>query len=403
MNFKKLYGLGLKLTILTACILSCIGLISASENHQDQSEKAGQVSEDSQTPQIWDFSFKGSYVNLSSGSRSLEDNAFFSNLQRLRLELTGTSEQTLTIKIISDLEAVLGNTLQTSDFSAFKQQTPKGFEIVDTEDIFLRHRLYRAYLQYQKDNLQITLGRQRIALGVSKIWSPTDLLNPFTPLSIEKEERGGVDALRFEVHSAPLTQTSLTYIPSDKWRDSTLMGRCITNISEHDFSVSVGKFKRDYVLGVDVARNFAGAGLRTEGTYTVSPDRPNFFRFTLGGDYTFKNSFQLVLEYYYNGLFSVKEQPLDMNGTVVPDPLDLARNNLGILGSYDITPLLRSNTYLIYAVENRGFFLNPEIAYNVSQNVDLSFGGMFFYGRKGSLFDRLQNVYYFRIQWFFGR
>jgi len=94
---------------------------------------------------------------------------------------------------------------------------------------------------------------------------------------------------------------------------------------------------------------------------------------------------------------------LDMNGTVVPDPLDLARNNLGILGSYDITPLLRSNTYLIYAVENRGFFLNPEIAYNVSQNVDLSFGGMFFYGRKGSLFDRLQNVYYFRIQWFFGR
>ena len=48
-------------------------------------------------------------------------------------------------------------------------------------------RIYRGFVRYEGEPVELRVGRQRIAWGVGRIWNPTDRLSFVPPLSIEPD------------------------------------------------------------------------------------------------------------------------------------------------------------------------------------------------------------------------
>ena len=115
------------------------------------------------------------------------------------------------------------------------------------------HRLYRAQWQVALGGTDPRLGRRRIVWGTSRFWSPMDLLNPFGPVALERDERLGVDAVLVEHRFGPVSRAAAVYalghVPgrdsrARQWHDTA---RGV------DFFVTVGRFRGDEVIGLDLA------------------------------------------------------------------------------------------------------------------------------------------------------
>lgn len=70
--------------------------------------------------------------------------------------------------------------------------------------------LYRAYGQYQGERHFWSIGKQRIPLGVGRIWNPIDVFNPVDVQAVETDERSGTDAIRYEYALSELSNLDLT-------------------------------------------------------------------------------------------------------------------------------------------------------------------------------------------------
>ncbi|MFX8565689.1 hypothetical protein ABTL91_18930, partial [Acinetobacter baumannii] len=83
----------------------------------------------------------------------------------------------------------------------------------------------RAWIGVEDEGGALRAGRQRIAWGTGKIWNPTDVVNPYQPTSIERDERRGVDALYAREGLGALGQAELVWAGEDRWVDHQLLAR----------------------------------------------------------------------------------------------------------------------------------------------------------------------------------
>src|SRR5207253_1761816 len=102
-------------------------------------------------------------------------------------------------------------------------------------------------------------GRQRVAWGTGKFWNPTDVLNPYQPTSVERDERRGVDAAYAKYSLGDLTQAEAAWAPQDRWPEHALLGRLKSNWRGYDVSAMGGKIAsstNSWMAGGDFAGNF---------------------------------------------------------------------------------------------------------------------------------------------------
>lgn len=350
----------------------------------------------------------GYYKNLLFSSETFfpKTEQFTLDLNRLRLELQGKASDRVSMDIQYDHEAILGSFLKTDLFSIQKNQEPDTYldlenAYLDQTRIFARHRLYRGYLTIYSPYADLTIGRQRIAWGTTRFWNPTDLLNPFNPIQLEREERSGVDAILTDVSLGALSKLSLVYAPQDSLEESSAAARLRTNISGFDLSVMGGLFRKDQVVGFDFAGAIKDIGVRGEATYTAADLEDNFIRAALGADYTFPNTLSLMAEYYYNGEGKADEKDYDFQRLFSWEILSLARHYIGISIGYDVTPLLRWDNYAILNLNDGSLFLSPNLTYSVITDLDLAMGIQIFEGSDKSEYGAFHNLYYTQLQWFF--
>lgn len=355
-------------------------------------------------PDQKDYSWrlKGYYKNLAMGSETIDGRDYFVDLNRLRLELTGTWREMLSLRLIYDHEGLLGNYLHTDEFRQIKSAQDQDildltWDINDGRDFFWRHTFYRGFLKYESERLNITLGRQRIAWGTGRFWNPTDIFNPFNPLQVERDERTGVDALNLEWFLGPLSSASLVYAPQTSSHMSKAAAKFKTTVSDVDLSLMGGKFRRDAVLGFDFSGTIKGGGIRGEGTFTFAYKRSDYARFVLSYDYAFRNTFYILLEYFYNGGPFPQFNLIDFTRELAT----LKRNFLGSNLGYDITPLLRADVYLIYDFDGSGIFIYPNLQYSITSNTYVSLGAQLFKNRKNSEFEFYKDLYFLQLQYFF--
>lgn len=108
------------------------------------------------------------------------------------------------------------------------------------------------------------------------------------------------------------------------------------------------------------------------------------------------------MEHFYNA-GADDNNPAAFSGSFskAREILSLKKHLSSLWMQYKISPLMDFNTYLIYDWEGESIVVNPEIKYSLSESMDLSLGGQFFWGQSLSEFGDYQHLYYLEFIWYF--
>ncbi|MDP2689522.1 MAG: hypothetical protein Q8P48_05360 [Deltaproteobacteria bacterium] len=349
---------------------------------------------------------KGYYKNLFTASESASGEVFYGDLNRHRLELDASISEGLRAYAAYDNEIIAGSVLDTAEFSAAREMKEANFfdlsaATLDKDDIFWLQRIYRAYVRYSRGAVSVTAGRQRVPLGTGRIWNPEDLLDPISPLQIERDERPGTDAVNIEAEAGPLSATTLVFAPGRASASESYFIRHRLNRAGYDFSGLAGVFRRDKTLGFDFSGYIKDSGLRGEFAYTFAGERGDFLRAVASFDHNFRSGLYLVIEYLFNGGNDPDVASTLTAVTASSEILTLNRNFIGVGAGYDITPLLRFEGLSVLDIEGKSAFIGPSLRYNILENLDLSAGVQIFTGRDGSEYGSLPELFYGELQLYF--
>jgi hypothetical protein len=348
----------------------------------------------------------GSLKSVFLRSRASTGEDYALSLNRLRVEVKGDLAPGLALDLQYDNELLLGSFLDTADFRALKDHAPPQYwraeaNYVERGDVYGRHRLYRAVLTLTRDNVDLKLGRQRIAWGAGRFWSPLDILNPVNPLALEREERVGVDAALLEANLGPLSRASLVYAPAPDHGPPSRAVQWHGNAAGVDASLVAGRLLGLDIIGMDVASQIGDAGIRGEAARLRPRSGRGFNRLMAGVDHAFPNGLTLSVELYYNGGGSRDPASYDFAGQGSGRLASLATRYAGLYASYEITPLLKWTTYMVVNGDDRSRAIDVRLVQSIAPNLALALGVQRFSGAAGSEFANLSNALHVQLQWFF--
>ena len=259
--------------------------------------------------------------------------------------------------------------------------------LVSENSVIINSRIDRAYLSYEKGNLSITAGRQRINWGRSFVWNPNDLFNSYSFFDFDYPEKPGSDALRIQYYTGAASSAEIV-AKIDSSEHITAAGMYHFNFASYDFQILGGMIsEQDYVIGAGWEGAVKSMSLRGEVSYlhpkAQFADTTGLLIADISTDYTFENALSLRFEFLYNqqpnsgGISSFQQyyyEPLSVKN------LSFTEFNLFGSISYPLTPLLNATLSGMYYPKIKGYFFGPVFSYSLSDNADISvlaqtFGG----------------------------
>ena len=352
--------------------------------------------------------FSGYAKSLLVDSRTSvgADEHYTLGLGRLRLELKGVVTQALAIDLQYDNELLLGDYLGTQQFRMQKDQPPPTYwsaqaNHVEHRRAYGQHRLHRASVTASLGNTDLRFGRQRIAWGTGRFWSPLDILNPFSPTALERAERIGVDALLVEHRIDALSRAAFVYAPQHDARDASAAAMWHANRAGMDYTLVGGRFRRDKVLGVDIAGQIGTAGIRAELTRTVRENASGHVRALVGVDHAFANTLSVSGELFHDGSGAADRRQYDFAALLSGRVQNLARHYFGASASYEFTPLLKTRHDLVLNLDDGSRYYSPTLTCSLRSNLEATLGAQLFGGFPGSEFRAFKRLLYVQLQWFF--
>jgi hypothetical protein len=348
----------------------------------------------------------GSARSLMLASRTIGGEAYTLGLNRVRLEIAGALATGVALDLQLDQELLLGSFLGTADFRAAKDVLPPQYwrleaNTIERGDLYGRQRLYRAAVTLSRGAVDLKLGRQRIAWGTGRFWSPLDILNPVSPLAVEREQRQGVDAVLVEAKLGPVSRLSLLQAPSPVRGPASRALQWHGNAGGVDGSLVVGRLAGLDVLGFDLAGQLGQAGVRAEWARLEDARARRFARALIGLDYAFANGLTVSAELFHNGAGARDPWRYDPAAAMRSQIGNLATRYFGMYASYEITPLLKWISYAAVNLDDRSRGLDSRLAWAWLPNVELSAGLQRFGGAPRSEYGRLQDAAFVQWQWFF--
>ncbi|MBD3183869.1 hypothetical protein GF312_16410 [Candidatus Poribacteria bacterium] len=260
----------------------------------------------------------------------------------------------------------------------------------------------------------ITVGRQVVAWGNARVVNPTDIISPFTFDSLDTEERPGVDALRllFPIGFMGELDGGIVFGKEAEFDKNTLYLRGKYYIFESDISLLIMDFQKNLLLGFNFARSIAEAGFWCESAYVFSGLFVNeevyedYFRFSIGSDYSFTENTYSFLEYHWNQA-GINEPEDYLNQIAKAAYTDGSVYFLGqhylIPGiSYQVTPLINAELRILANLSDFSVLIYPFIEYNIATDIYLSLGGFIGIGKKPDLKSTTFNVPDIRLRSEFG-
>jgi hypothetical protein len=273
---------------------------------------------------------------------------------------------------------------RTFDFDA--RLYPAEDEKVGSFGIF--HNLDRALIEFKTAPADIMIGRQAIAWGSARVLNPTDVIAPFAFQELDKEERTGVDAVRVRVPLNALSEFDGGYVFGEDFKldRSAFFARGKFYLAKTDATFLLAGFRENFLAGIDIARSIGGAGFWLESAYVFADllndystgKANNYFRGTIGVDYSFSGKTYGFLEYHFSGAGASEpedylknlSQPAFTEGAVYL----LGRHYLAPGLTHQITPLIAFSGQALFNLGDRSAFLAHQVEYNIAQNIYISAG-----------------------------
>ncbi len=348
----------------------------------------------------------GYYKNLLVRSETWTGEPFTLDLNRLRVELKGPITPALRIDLQYDNEVLLGSYLRTLQFQQQKDLPAPQYwradaNYLESTDVYGSHRLHRAALSLSAGDTDLHFGRQRVAWGTGRFWSPLDLLNPLNPTALERDERPGVDALLAEHRLGPLSKVAAVVAPDRRSGRSSAALQWHANAGGLDYSLVAGRLRGWRTLGIDLAGQVGQAGVRAELVRHWPREAPAFNRVLLGIDQAFENTLTLTAEFFFNGAGARRTAHYDFRALMTGETPALARRYVGVHAGYELTPLLKWTNELVLNLDDRSRYAGSSLAYSLRTNLDIKLGLQSFSGATGSEYSRPPDLVYLQLQRFF--
>ncbi|MBI5595199.1 MAG: hypothetical protein HY928_03820 [Elusimicrobia bacterium] len=371
------------------------------------------------------FEASGSLKTLYSFSRSpLNGRQQWLDLSRARLALKG--ERTgagdapawaLRASAEYDHEVRAGSQLRSPESRLFGLSEPAGIltmeqTISSGTDAGWRHRLYRGWVEAAAGGWSARFGRQRVAWGTGKIWSPVDVLNPYRPTDLEREERFGVDALVVRRGLGTVGGAEAVYGLGESWVETDLLARARTNAAGADLALMGGKVAGStgaWMAGGETAWDLFEGNLHGEWTYTALETRTPFWRAMAGYEYSFSSDppwrclkdLWLNAEFFHNGRGRRDARRYDRGLLRGGREVALAKSYLGLSLKKEFHPLLNAELSLLQNLDDASRFIVPSVSWNPWGELHLSAGWQAFAGARQSEYGPLSNTAFAQAQWFF--
>jgi hypothetical protein len=352
-----------------------------------------------------EFDLRGYLKSFLTAGKTLFDEAYYLVTHRLRLNAVYYPVPQLELRAILDNQLTWGSYLDTAQYALSRPYEDRSYidmtlDPYESDDARWRVEVHRLYLRYSNSKLDLAVGRQRIAWGSGRIWNPTDLFNPTSPLSLEPAEKNGADAVYLAVRPVGNLQLEAAWAIGSDSSDTRWATRARTSIGSYEIYLMGGRFRDSDVLGFDFSGYIGDAGFRGEFTHSWEPDR-QFTRGVLSYEYTFPGGTDLLVEYLFNG---GNIEQFDLNNikslAVYDSIVTLNRQFLAVSLSKQLHPLITGQMLSIFELEDGSIFLFPFITYSWAQNVDLTLGAQFFLGDKGD-FSLYHPTALAALEWYF--
>jgi hypothetical protein len=376
--------------------------------------------------QLSPFEFNGYAKYLFSSSKIPRiDDRLIDHLIHLRLNTRWYATQSITAAIELRFRAFYGESVETIPFYKELIQTEHDFAELDaflweSEKSLGYLEIDRLWIDYYKNNLQVTLGRQRVAWGTCWVWNPTDLFNPLNVLNFDYEELPATDAIRGQYYTGAVTKIDAAYKPAKDPNNQILAGLWSVNKWDYDFNFIAGMRYKRWLGGFSWVGDILDAGFRGEVLVSQAPEMPdsNFIykligqpslsswdkpivSLALSGDYTFPNTFYIHTELLYNNLGKTNNTFLFQQEANTLGLLTAARLAVYQEFAYDITPLMRGSLFGICNPTDKSFVIVPSLSYSLITNLDLYLISMFFEGDPLTEYGEYGTSFYARIKYSF--
>jgi len=286
------------------------------------------------------------------------------------------------------------------------------FNLLSGESYVLNSAIDRIWFQYTTEGFSATVGRQRINWGQTFVWNVNDVFNTYSYFDFDYEERPGSDAVRLQFYPN-YTSTIETAVKIDSAHRITAAALYRFNVFSYDIQLLAGILsEEDYLGGLGWSGNIGGAGFRGEATYFHPKhnfsDTSGMFMGSLGLDYTFPNTLMLQGEYLYSSNpYTSSFGFIDYyGGPLTVKQLAFTEHSLFASGSYQITPLFFASLSGMYFPKMKGYYIGPNLSYNILSNLDLAFYLQYFNVEQESFITgnnaRQQiTLWFLRLKWSF--
>jgi len=313
--------------------------------------------------------------------------SYDSGLSLLRLILTGTILEKASLEFHL-LEGGMINPIPVvpSGFTTYRQASRFRVDRLDHtqtehEDFSSQISIDRANITLRFPRCDLTVGRQAISLGTTYFWNPNDLLTSFSPYEFDRDYKAGVDGAKADLALGEFSGISLIYGAGKQFRlnESALLVRTFTNVRDFDLAMMAGRFREDGFVGADFSGEVGpGIGVRGELSFFAAESDDDFLQVVIGSEYRFKNNFYINAEYYYNGFGTSHTHryvsKLSSDRIAEGDLYNISRHYLGILGSYEVTPLLIASLATIINLVDHSVLIMPTVIYSLSDNTEFVAG-----------------------------
>ncbi|WP_303290409.1 hypothetical protein [Marinobacter sp. SS5-14b] len=354
-----------------------------------------------------EYSYSGSLKNLSVGSRSLiDDNPYFSNLTRLRIEPRYRYEDWV-VDAAYDLELVAGSFLDSPEFALLRDAPDPRYwdlqgDVHESGDMLARHQLYRGTIQWRSPVGDFRFGRQQVNWSTALIWNPMDILNPVSPLQLEPDERIGVDALLWDRSWGATGRVSAVHAPQHGGQNASTAARAKRFVAGVDAGVMMGEFADVTKAGVSGSGSVAGTGWRTELVWSKPGAGDSYWQGVADLNWAFRNGLNLAVEYFYNGQ-PVPPGTTGLANLVSARPLYAGRHYAGLLVWQDINPFWQYRVVTILNADDASWVLYPRSTWilPLDREIYVTVGAQWFGGGDDSEYGALEPLGLMELQWFF--
>jgi hypothetical protein len=253
-------------------------------------------------------------------------------------------------------------------------------------DFSLFQNLDRAYVSVATPDLDIAFGRQPVSFGSAHAINPTDVIVPFTYNTIAKEELIGVDAVRVKKPLSDLGEIEAGLVFGEDFEPdkSAAFLRLKTYQLRTDITFLAMVFRKNLLLGIDLVRSIVGANAWIEAAHTMAnmtshyEPEENYFRLSLGSDYSFTSDLYAYIEYHYSGAGSGEPEDylIKLRETAFTDGAVylLGRHYLASGFTYQVTPLLTFSGQALINLGDGSALFAPFVEYSIAQDIFIVLG-----------------------------